>query len=288
MLRTARPKQWAKNVLVFAAPGAAGLLGHPVTLFHAAVAFLSFALASSGTYFLNDAADVEADRRHPTKRHRAMAAGAFSVTTGRVLGALLLLAGLAVGVFTTHWQFLVTVAGYILLTTAYSTWLKRVVIVDIIAVAVGFLLRAVGGGTATAIPLSNWFLLVASFGSFFMVIGKRHAEHRVLADSADGRVRAVMTKYTDSYLTYLRSVSSSAVLVSYCLYAFTAAQGHSGRFPWFQLSILPFSAGILRYALLLEAGGGENPEDLVFADPALLVTGLCWVGVFALGTYFGG
>jgi decaprenyl-phosphate phosphoribosyltransferase len=288
LLRTTRPKQWTKNVLLFTAPGAAGELTHGTTLIHSILAFFAFSLAASGTYFINDAADFEADRRHPTKSRRPIASGVISVRTGRVVGAALLVGALGVASTTYHWQFVVVVLCYVLLTTAYSSWLKHVAVVDILAVAAGFLLRAIGGGAATGIPLSNWFLTVASFGSFFMVVGKRHAEHRIFSNSPDGHVRPVMMKYTDSYLAYLRSVSSSAVLVSYCLFAFERAQSHDGRFPWFQLSIAPFAAGILRYALLLDGGEGENPEDLVLSDPALLASGVTWVAVFALGTYFGG
>jgi decaprenyl-phosphate phosphoribosyltransferase len=288
LLRTARPKQWTKNVLVVAAPGAAGLLTHLPVLLHTALAFAALCLAASGTYFINDASDIEADRKHPTKCRRPIAAGLISVRTGRVTGYALLAGGIAVAAATGRWQFVLAVLFYVVLTTCYSIWLKHIAVVDVLAVAAGFLLRAIGGGAASGIPLSNWFLIVASFGSFFMVVGKRHAEHRMLANSPDGHVRPVMMRYTESYLGYLRSVSSSAVLLSYCLFAFERAQLHGGRFPWFQLSIGPFAAGILRYALLLDGGEGENPEDLVLADRALLAAGLAWVTLFALGTYFGG
>jgi decaprenyl-phosphate phosphoribosyltransferase len=286
-LRAARPKQWTKNVLVFAAPGAAGQLGHLETIGHTFIAFVAFCLAASGTYYLNDAADVESDRRHPVKCKRPMAAGVFSATTGRIVGAGLLVSSIVIALLFTRWQLAVVVAVYVVNTTAYSIWLKHMPVYDILSVASGFLLRAVGGGAATGIALSDWFLTVALFGSLFMVAGKRFAEHTAFADAEDGHVREVMKHYTGSYLSYVRTVASSALLLAYCLFAFQKAAATDGGFPWYQLSVLPFVAAILRYALLLEGGQGESPEDVVFEDRSLIFLGVCWVAVFAAGTYWG-
>src|SRR2546421_5281700 len=175
LVRTARPKQWVKNVLVVVAPGAAGVLDNGRPFFQTSIAFVCFCLAASGTYFLNDAADVEADRRHPKKRTRPVAAGIVSVNTARAAGITLIV--LAVGLsFTAGWQLAVTVAAYVAITTLYSSWLKHVPVFDIVAVASGFVLRAIAGAAATGVPISDWFFIVASFGSLFMVTGKRHAE----------------------------------------------------------------------------------------------------------------
>jgi decaprenyl-phosphate phosphoribosyltransferase len=286
MLQTARPKQWLKNVLVFAAVGAAGQLGSAHLLIQSLIAFAAFCLVSSGTYFLNDAADVESDRRHPKKRYRPMAAGVFSARAGRIAGAIILAAGIGLA-FVPAWQFGVVAILYVVNTTVYSTWLKHVAVFDILSVAVGFLLRAVGGGAATRIPLSNWFLIVASFGSLFIVAGKRYAEHRALESAPDGHVRPVMEFYSASFLNYVRAVSSSAVLVAYCLFAFERAQVLHGHVPFFQISILPFAAGILQYGLLLEHGHGESPEDMVIRSKVLLACGACWAILFLCGTRWG-
>jgi decaprenyl-phosphate phosphoribosyltransferase len=157
-------------------------------------------------------------------------------------------------------------------------WFKHMPVYDILSVAAGFLLRAVAGGAATGIALSDWFLTVASFGSLFMVAGKRFAEHTALAGSEDGHVRAVMKHYTGEYLSYVRTVSSSALLVAYCLFAFQKAAAVPGHFPWYQLSALPFVAAVFRYALLLEGGKGESPEDVVFGDRSLIFLGTYWGG----------
>ena len=285
LIRTARPKQWLKNVLVFMAPAAGGTLADGPVAVRALLAFAAFCLVASGTYFLNDAHDVDADRRHATKRNRPMAAGAFSVTTGRLCGIVLLALGLAVSLVGGRWELLVVVALYVANTTLYSLKLKHVPVLDILSVAAGFLLRAIGGGAATGIELSNWFLTVASFGSLFIVVGKRFDEHRATATSVDGHVRHVLTVYTEGYLRYVRSVATGAVLLAYCLFAFEKAAVAPQGGPWFQLSIIPFVAAILRYELDVESGQGESPEDVILGDRTLLACGAVWLALFLAGVY---
>lgn len=279
----ARPKQWIKNVLVFAAPAAAGVLDSRQTFVDTVVAFVAFCLAASGTYFLNDALDVDLDRRHPEKRHRPIAAGHIGIVTAHVVGVGLIVAGLAVS-FAAQWELVVTVGAYVVMTTTYTFWLKRVPVLDIVIVAGGFILRAIAGGTATGVPISNWFFIVAAFGSLFMVSGKRHAEqHELGVDAAE--VRATLGEYTSTYLAYLRSVSSGVVLVAYSLWAFEKADLASSTIPWFQMSIAPFAVAILRYAMLVDLGRGAAPEDLVLSDALLLAAGASWALLFALGVY---
>jgi decaprenyl-phosphate phosphoribosyltransferase len=283
LLRTARPKQWSKNVLVFAAPGANGSLGQGSALAHTLIAFTCFCLAASGTYFLNDAADVESDRRHPTKRNRPVAAGIVSVGLARAVGVTLVLLGIGLS-FTARWELAVTVAGYVVITTLYSTVLKQVAVVDIVAVASGFVLRAVAGVTATGVPISDWFLIVASFGSLFMVAGKRRAERLEIGDDAVA-VRATLGVYSDAFLSYVLTVSSGTVFVAYSIWAFEKANEGHLSVPWYQLSIVPFVVGVLRYALLVDQGKGSAPEELVLTDRTLQIIGVFWVAIFALGIY---
>jgi decaprenyl-phosphate phosphoribosyltransferase len=239
-----------------------------------------FCLAASGTYFLNDAADVESDRLHPTKRFRPVAAGQVSVGLARIVGVVLIVASVALS-FTARWQLAVTIAGYVVITTLYSTVLKHVAVVDI---AAGFVLRAVAGATATGVPISDWFFIVASFGSLFMVAGKRHAERLEVGDNA-ASVRATLGEYSDSYLAYLRAVSSGTVFVAYSIWAFEKAHEANASVPYYQLSILPFVLGVLRYALLVDQGQGAAPEEVILKDRALQVIGLLWLVVFGLGIY---
>lgn len=280
LLRLARPKQWIKNVLVFAAPGAAGVLDDGGVLLDTLLAFACFCLAASGTYFLNDAGDVEADRRHPTKRHRPVASGSVPVPVATAVGITLLVAAVLLGL-AVRWPLAVVVAGYAVLTTGYSTWLKHVAVVDVVAVAAGFVLRAIGGAAAADVPISDWFFIVTSFGSLFMVTGKRGAEAAEVG--SDAAVRRSLSSYTPGYVAYLRAVSSSAVLIAYCLWAFEKAEQSGADVPWYQLSILPFAVGILRYALVLDEGRGSAPEEVVLADRTLQVIGAVWLVVFAVG-----
>lgn len=283
LVRTARPKQWSKNVLVFAAPGANGSLGHGTALAQTAIAFACFCLAASGTYFLNDAADVESDRRHPTKQRRPVAAGVVSVRMARTVGVALLVAGIGLS-FAARWELAVTIVGYVAITTLYSTVLKEIAVVDIVAVASGFVLRAVAGVTATGVPISDWFLIVASFGSLFMVAGKRRAERLEMGDGAVA-VRATLGAYSDAFLVYVLTVSSGTVFVAYSIWAFEKAQEAHLTVPWYQLSIVPFVVGVLRYALMVDQGKGSAPEELVLSDRTLQIIGVVWVVVFSLGIY---
>ena len=284
LVRLARPKQWAKNLLVFAAPGAAGVLDEPDKLVQTLAALACFCMAASGTYFLNDARDAEADRRHPTKRYRPVAAGTVpvGVATG---GGIALLAG-AIGLgFAVRPDLGITVAGYCAITTAYSTWLKHIAVVDLVAVSAGFVLRAIAGAAATDVPISDWFFIVASFGSLFMVSGKRGAEAAELGEDEAREIRPSLASYSTEYVAYLRAVSSSAVMVAYCLWAFEKAAETDASVPWYQLSIVPFAVGILRYAMALDQGRGSAPEEVVLSDRALLLIGLTWAVVFGLGVY---
>jgi decaprenyl-phosphate phosphoribosyltransferase len=281
LLRLVRPKQWVKNVLVFAAPGAAGVLDEGPALTDAVVAFVCFCLAAAGTYCLNDVHDAEADRRHPTKRHRPVAAGAIPAPVATALGVALLVAAIVLAL-AVRWPLAATVGGYVVLTTSYSAVLKHIAVVDVVAVAAGFVLRAIGGAAATDVPISDWFFIVTSFGSLFMVTGKRGAEAAEVGDGA-GDVRRSLLSYTPSFVAYLRSVSSAAVLVAYCLWAFEKAAESGADVPWYQLSIVPFAVGILRYALVLDEGRGSAPEDVILGDRPLQVVGFVWLVVFALG-----
>ncbi|MGQ0804481.1 MAG: decaprenyl-phosphate phosphoribosyltransferase [Actinomycetota bacterium] len=281
LLRTARPKQWAKNVLVFAAPGAAGVLTEADELGRTLAAFAAFCLAASGTYFLNDALDADADRRHPTKRKRPVAAGQVSEGLAKTMAVVLMLAGLAVAAPFNSGKLALVVGGYIAITVAYSLWLKHESVVDLGAVAAGFVLRAIAGGVATDVPLSDWFLIVAGAGSLFIVTGKRHAEQMELGDASAGH-RSTLAEYSSAYLNYVRAVTSGVAIAAYCLWAFENAEAVGDTF-WFRLSIVPFVAGILRYALVVEQGGGGAPEEIVLRDRVLQLFGLMWVAAFAIG-----
>src|SRR3954451_20382830 len=282
LIRTARPKQWMKNVLVVGGRAAAGVLTQRSVLLDTIVAFVAFSLAASGTYFLNDAFDVEADRRHAKKRFRPIAAGVVPVRTARVVGVVLLAAGIGVS-FLANWRLAMVIGVSIVCTTTYSAWLKHVAVIDLGMVAAGFVLRLIAGAVAVDVPISVWFIVVGSFGSLFMVAGKRHAEHLDLGADRAGH-RATLEEYTVEYLGYVRLVASGVAMVAYCLWAFDAQIHHTG-IVWFEVSIVPFVLAFLRYALLVERGQGGAPEDVVLMDRPLQALAALWVLIVAIGLY---
>ena len=287
LLRTARPRQWLKNILVFAAPGAAGVLLHGGVLVRALATFALFCGASAGTYFLNDALDAESDRRHPDKRLRPVAAGTVPVPVAGLVGSALMAASVGLAALVSA-RLVIVVAAYVAISgVGYSLWLKREPVLDIGAVAGGFILRAIAGGVATNVPLSDWFLIVASFGSLFLVGGKRYAEHLSLGEDRHQH-RATLAAYSLSYLRYVRSFSSAVAVAGYCLWAFEKAGSGTHAVTgaiWYQLSIAPFVLAILRYALVLETGAGGAPEDIILGDRTLQALGAAWLLLFSLGVY---
>lgn len=284
LLRTARPKQWLKNVLVFAAPGAAGVLDQPRELGLTLLAFVALCLASSGTYFWNDVFDVDADRAHPTKRRRPIAAGEVGLGVAGLVGSLLCLAGLGVAALTGRWQTVAVVAVYLAVTLTYSLFWKHIAVVDLVAVASGFVLRAAAGAVAVDVPMSTWFVLVTTFGSLYVVTGKRYAEQRELGDNAHV-VRTTLGLYTSRYLGFVLAVTCTGALLSYCVWAFEVRDLSSTGFPWYELSIVPVLVAFLRYALVLDQGHGAAPEEVFASDRVLQVMGLLWVVVFGLAVY---
>ena len=282
LVRQARPKQWIKNLLVFAAPGAAGVLNEWTSLWRALVMFVAFCLASSGTYFWNDLLDADSDRNHPTKQHRPIASGAVPTGMGRAVGTVLLLAGIGLAA-TTRWQAALVVAGYVALTSFYSTVLKHVAVVDLIAVAAGFVLRAVAGAVATDVQMSKWFSLTTSFASLFIVAGKRYAELRDLGE--DAQTRSTLDDYSLGFLRIVLSVSCGAAMVTYCIWAFDTREAAGSTWPFYELSIIPMATALLRYTLILEQGHGAAPEEIFAHDRVLQVLGLIWIAVFGFGLY---
>jgi decaprenyl-phosphate phosphoribosyltransferase len=285
LVRTARIKQWPKNVLVFAAPGAAGVLTHGTALLHALGAFAAFCVVSSGTYFINDAADAAADRHHPAKRQRPVAAGVVSTRLAVAVGAILMGIGLAGGT-AIAWRLGLVLGIYIAVQLGYTFYFKHQPIFDLVAIAGGFVLRAIAGGVAIPVPVSEWFLIVATFGSLLMVTGKRVAEHAELGD-ARGAHRTTLDAYSLSFLRTVLAISAGGAIVGYCLWAFSlqTALAHHRDPIWYQLSIVPWIIALLRYTFLVEGGRGAKPEELILADRPLQVLGLVWAGLFALGVY---
>ena len=284
LLRTARPKQWAKNVLVFAAPGAAGVLDEPKPFLYAVCAFVALCLAASGTYFWNDALDVESDRAHPTKRFRPIASGQLDAGRAKLIGTILPIVGLGVAAITGRWQTVAIVALYMAITLSYSAVWKHVAVIDLVAIASGFVLRAAAGAVAVDVPMSSWFVLVTTFGALFIVTGKRFAEVRELGDGAHS-IRSTLGEYSEAYLRFVLGVTCAGALVSYCVWAFERRDLTGADFPWYELSIVPVMTAFLRYALMLDQGHGAAPEEVFVGDRVLQLLGLVWIATFAVAVY---
>jgi decaprenyl-phosphate phosphoribosyltransferase len=282
-----RPRQWTKNALVFLAPLAAGVIGHRAAFLHALAAFGIFCAAASGLYLVNDAVDAEADRLHPEKRHRPIASGIISPVLAICVGVVLVVSALILSWFVARWPLVAVVGIYTAVMVAYTYRLKREPVIELAAVASGFLIRAVAGGVATHVPLSSWFLAVASFGALFVVIGKRAGEHRRLGPDS-GRHREVLAIYTATFLRSALTLTASVTVTAYCLWAFEPAGflSHATRhFVWIQLTVIPVLLGTLHLLRLVDAGLVDAPEDLVFRDHVLQGLGVVWVAMFAIGIY---
>jgi decaprenyl-phosphate phosphoribosyltransferase len=280
IVRQARVRQWSKNVLVLAAPLAAGVLHETRYLWLGLGALLSFSLVASGLYVINDLADLEADRSHPEKAMRPLAAGQMSIPAGRWLAASCLAGGLAIA-GAISLSYLGVVAVYAVNTAFYSLVGKRVATFEMLQVALGFVLRPVAGAVATEIVMSPWFLGVAMFGSLLLVAGKRSSElaRRVDADAT----RPVLTRYSPAFLRQVSTIAASGVLLTYALWAL-AEEGTMDN-PWAALSFAPVLFSTLRYVQLTDAGLTESPEVTMIRDPGILAAGGLWVSLALLGLY---
>ena len=281
LVRTARPRQWVKNVLVLAAPLAGQRLGEPSVLADVGVAFVAFCLAASSVYLLNDALDVEADRAHPVKRARPIAAGVVGVRAAYATCAATGMASLLVAAIASP-ALVVLMAVYLVVQVGYCVRLKHEPVLDVAIVASGFLLRAMAGGVASGIAISQWFLLVTAFGSLFMVAGKRYSEKR-LAEAGAGATRASLLRYTETYLRFVWSLAAAVMITAYSLWAFEIDQTRSS--PFTTISIVPFVLAVLRYAVDVDGGEAGAPEDIALGDRVLQVLAATWVVCFALGIY---
>lgn len=279
-----RPRQWAKNVLVFAAPLAAGKLFIPEVFWPSIGAFVAFCLISSATYLINDVRDLESDRQHPFKQHRPIAAGQLPVSLAISLAIILAALSLAGSYFISP-ALSGVILAYAVFTLAYSLALKHEPVIELALLSMGFLLRAIAGGAASDLPISQWFLIVAGFGSLFMAAGKRYSELKREEDhglTAGERRRKALSGYTLGYLRFVWSVAAAVAIMGYALWAFDVAQTPSSL-PWAEWSVLPFVLAILRYGVVIDKGDAEAPEDAVLGDKVLMLLGLTWLVLFGLG-----
>ncbi|MEI6701655.1 MAG: decaprenyl-phosphate phosphoribosyltransferase [Actinomycetota bacterium] len=282
-----RPRQWVKNVLVGAAPAAAGVILHRSILETTALTFVAFCLVASATYLLNDSIDAPADRLHPTKRNRPIARGDVAIPVALTLSVILALAGVLLGWLACTPKLGIVLVAYVGINIAYCFGLKRVPVIELGCVASGFILRAAAGGAATNLPLSKWFVVVVSFGALFIVTGKRMSEFQALGVNR-GSTRKVLSDYSASFLESVLTLSAGISITTYCLWTFDHTQPHSSAHPHYgllELTTVPVVLGVLHVLRLMDAGKGGSPEDLVYDDRLLQALGLGFVLLFALGLY---
>ena len=278
-----RPRQWVKNLFVFAAVLFSQNLFTPLVGL-ALLAFGIFCGLSGAIYLVNDVADMEKDRLHPAKRRRPIASGALPRRVAVALAALLLAASLGAA-FVLSWRFGLVALGYGVLLVAYSLWLKSVVIVDVLTVATGFVLRAIAGAAAVDVDISGWLIICTILIALFLALGKRRHEYLSLKGAAAAH-RPILSEYSEGFLDQMIAVVTASSVTAYALYTMspeTVAKFHTRLLPL----TLPFVLyGIFRYLYLLyhrELGG--NPSDLLLSDRALLVNTLLWMAVLVMIIY---
>jgi 4-hydroxybenzoate polyprenyltransferase len=270
-----RPKQWAKNGLLFA-----GLLftlnePHPPSDYaRAALAFLLFCLLSGCTYIINDLRDVEADRQHPKKKNRPIASGRLSVGAARAFVMIVVPLTLAAGYVLLNPPFFITALVYFLMTLAYSFALKNVVLVDVLTLSAGFVLRAVAGSVALPVRPSEWLLLCTFLLALFLGLMKRRAELTTLGGATP--TRPILAEYSVGYLDQMITLTATTCLVAYLLYTFLSP---TGRTHPYLMATAPFVLyGLFRYLYLAhQKGMGEAPEAALLEDRPLLVNLLLWI-----------
>ncbi len=287
IIKAIRPRQWVKNLLVLLAPPIAALGGnihydYDQVAIKIVIAFASFSLAASCIYLVNDSRDVEADRQHPTKRFRPIAAGVVPQWLAYTLAVVLGVGALALSLLASV-NLLIVIAVYIAMQLAYCFGLKHQAVLDICIVSSAYLIRAIAGGAAAGIPLSQWFLLVMTFGSLFMVAGKRYAELQ-LAERTGAKIRKSLESYTASYLRFVWTVAATAMVVCYSLWAFERDGGANAS--WYAVTIIPITIAILRYAVDVDGGLAGEPEDIALKDRVLQLLLLAWIGTIGAAIAF--
>ncbi len=282
LARAMRPRQFIKNGVVFLAlVFTVGLDWQPnrpgswlPLLARTMLAFIAFCGVAAGEYLNNDAADVENDRHHPLKRLRPIAAGDLSAGVARRAAAVLLALGLVLGL-PLGWRFTLVLASYALLVLGYTYLLKRVAVLDVLTIAVGFVLRAMAGAFAIRVPVSPWLYLCTILGALLLAINKRRHE-LLLLDAGAPQSRASLAQYTPALLDRMSAAVTAATVIAYSLYTLTAATVPANHV---MVATVPFVVyGVLRYRhLVYRRNKGGSPDELIVQDRPLFVCLLLWL-----------
>ncbi len=281
LIRTGRPRQWTKNIFVFAAVLFSGRFTEAGPLLETAIAFVSLSLFSSAVYIVNDVRDAELDRAHPVKRTRPIASGELDEATAWVGALAFAFVALVLG-WLAGPMFLLALGIYLLLQLLYASWLKDVVILDIMAIAAGFTIRAVAGAWAIEVPISPWLLIVTALLALFLGAAKRRHELLLLGEGSGGH-RPVLAHYTPALLDQILSTLSAATITAYALYTFFSDTVSDDRL----MLTVPFVLyGVLRYQYLVHSKNqGGAPEEILLKDRPIQLTVLLWFAASALVMY---
>ena len=284
VLASLRPRQWVKNLFVFGGLIFGQRLFVPPAVGAALAAFAIFCGLSGAIYLLNDVADRDKDRLHPDKRMRPIASGRLSVRAALVAATVLIVGGLAAALWLSR-PFAVVALTYVVLLSAYSARLKHVVIVDVLVVAIGFVLRAAAGALVIGVAISGWLLICTVLLALFLALGKRRHEVLTLGESAAGH-RPILAEYSAGLLDQMIAVVTASTVTAYALYTMspeTVAKFHTPFLP----ATLPFVLyGIFRYLYLLyQRQLGGNPTDMIVRDRPLVLNTLLWMIVVLLIIY---
>ena len=292
LLRTMRPRQWIKNVFVFAAIAfSEGRLWYnePLQLLRVLGAFIAFCMAASAIYLINDLVDMEKDRAHPKKRHRPLAAGILSPTLAAITAAILIVSVFPLALWLDgDSDFAIVLAVYVVVQGfLYSYWLKNVVISDILIIAAGFILRAIAGAAVIDIVITPWLIICMGLLALFLGIGKRRHELKLLENGARNH-RRILTEYSIPLLDQMQSIVTASIIMAYSMTAFSAPVAPQKPFPMLMITVPFVVYAIFRYLYLIyQRDGGGAPEDLVLQDRPLAISIVLWgITVLAVLMFF--
>ena len=282
-LRATRPKQWIKNLAVFVGPFSSGFFFNDGVILRTLITSVGFVLVSGATYIMNDLSDLESDKLHPVKKFRPIASGSLSPFVARILMITLLFSGFLLLYFVNASVLVIGVTYYVI-NIFYTHGLKDLYVFEMLAVALGFVLRGLAGVYAIPDVPNVWFILLALFGSLLLVAGKRSGEIQVHENAIE--MRKSLSMYSTGYLQFVRDFSAAGLITAYGLMTFEKSASYSevGRM-FTQISLLPFLAVIMLLVYKIDKGQGEDPSDFVVRDPALFSLVVLWLCCFGFGVY---
>ena len=285
ILRSIRPQQWTKNLLIFAPLLFSKQLFVYTETLHTISAFIFFCLISGSVYLLNDLIDLENDKRHPLKCKRPLASGALSTRAAMIACAVLLCVCALAGLYLLNWAFLLTAAAYLVLQILYSTFLKHVVIIDVFCIAAGFVLRVVAGAEAIGVSFSTWLMFCTLLLSLFLALSKRRHELLLLEGDAVHH-RKILYEYSAELLDHMIAIVTPCTLIAYMLYTIDDKTVENFGTDGLKYTVPFVLYGIFRYLYLIhKRNEGGSPEKVLLNDLPILLTVICYGLTCALIVY---